>query len=116
MYKDIETIDKDVTDILAIRNSIRNILTTRIGSVPGKPSFGSNLYNILFSHMDHLTEAVARNYVEEALREYEGRILVEDIEFTRSEEFNRIIIDISFAFEDPDVGNRTENVSIPFSL
>ena len=41
MYKDLTTVELNVTEIKAINNSIRNILLTRRGSVPGKPRFST---------------------------------------------------------------------------
>ena len=37
MYKDYNSVELYNTDIKAINNSIRNILLTRRGSVPGNP-------------------------------------------------------------------------------
>lgn len=116
MYKDISKVGKNVTDLEALNNSIRNILTTSRGSVPGKPKFGSSLYNIIFSHLDHLTESIARNYVEEALSEFEGRIVVEDIIFKRVEEFNRLNIEIVYTYRDASFNNQIAKVSVPFNL
>lgn len=52
MYKDISKVRKqeqnlkyvqDVQDVQAIKNSIRNILITKQGTLPGDPLFGSGL-------------------------------------------------------------------------
>ena len=74
MYKDISYFAKDVTEIDAIKNSIKNILMTPRGSLPGKPRFGSDLYKIIFSQLDSISETIAKSFVIEALNEFEDRI------------------------------------------
>lgn len=116
MYKDLSKVGKNVSDLEALSNSIKNILLTRKGSVPGKPRFGSSLYNIVFSHMDHLTESIARNYVEEALSEFEPRVIVREVNFRRVDEFNRLNVEIVFTYRDAVFNEKTSKTSVPISL
>ena len=120
MYKDLDTIQNHVTNLSAIKNSIKNILLTRRGSVPGKPRFGSDLYNVIFSPMDHLTKAMAKNYVKEALDEFEPRITIISVEIKSVEEYNKIIIDMLFRYTDPSFNienaNQTDSLSISINL
>ena len=120
MYKDFSSITEVATDLKAIKQSIRNILLTRRGSVPGKPNFGSDLYNIIFSELDHLTMSIAKNYVSEALREFETRIDVKQVQVKQDIAFNKIIIDIYFTYTDisfnADVEEQRESVSVSFNL
>jgi phage baseplate assembly protein W len=114
MYKDIEEFNEDDTDLDAIKNSIRNILLTPRGSLPGKPRFGSDLYKIIFSPLDPLTERIAKNYIQESLSEYEDRIIVNNIEIKKIEEYNRLVIDIAFSYVDSQYND--ENVGDTVSL
>lgn len=100
MFKDYYDIDSVEVDISAIKISIKNILTTARGSVPGKPTFGSDLFKIIFSQLDALTELVAKNYVVEALTKFEKRIIIENVVFTKIEEYNRLVINITFYYND----------------
>lgn len=109
MYKDYSGINTYVTDIAAIKQSIKNILSTPRGSVPGRPEFGSDVYNVLFSQLDHLTESIASNYVKEALTEFEDRIEISSVDFTSSPEYNRLIIDIYFSYVDEVTAETVED-------
>ena len=97
MYKDMNRVNADVTEIAAIKNSIRNILGTPKGSLPGRPDFGSSLFQVLFQPLDHLVKSIATNYVREALSEFEPRVVVDAVEFKSVPEFNRVVIDISIS-------------------
>lgn len=116
MYKDITEINVDSLDVDAIKQSIRNILLTRKGSVPGKPEFGSDLYNILFNQIDHLVISVAKNYIFEALNKFEDRITIQEILVKPVEEFNKIIIDINFKYRDSNLTITDTNVDVVFNV
>ena len=100
MYNDVTSLDSSATGLNAIKNSIRNILLTRRGSVPGKPRFGSDLYKIVFQPLDPLSMAIAKNYVMEALTEFEDRINVRRVELRSDDAFNKLLIDINFTYKD----------------
>ena len=117
MYKDIKNLSgENYYDIDAINNSIRNILLTRKGSVPGKPTFGSDLWNIIFEPMNHLTESIAKNIAFEALAEFEPRIRVKDVLFERVEAFNKIILEIVYYYVDNDYQRTKDSASVTFNL
>lgn len=105
-----------VSEIDAIKNSIKNILTTQIGSVPGRPNFGSNLHLIVFEQMDALTEKIAERYTKEALAKFEDRINILDVSVSKNEAFNRLTIDIRFSFRDNIGRTQIDSTSIPFNL
>lgn len=100
MYKDYTSIELNNTDVKAINNSIRNILLTRRGSVPGKPRFGSELYTLLFSQLDSLTESVAKSMIFASLTEFEDRINIISIDLKSVEEYNKLVINISYKYKD----------------
>jgi phage baseplate assembly protein W len=100
MYKDLNSNTGIVKSVDAIKNSIKNILLTPIGSLPGKPEFGSNLYKIVFAPLDSLTETIAKNFVFEALNKFEDRIDIQDIELKKEEAFNKLIVSITFSYKD----------------
>lgn len=116
MYKDLVTVSSHVTSVEAIKNSIRNILRTRRGSLPGKPRFGSDLWRVIFSPMDPLTEVMATRYVEEALQEYEDRIEVQSVVLRKEEAYNKIIVNISFKYKDYDFDTDGDLASVSFSI
>ena len=116
MYQDFEEVDEIDTDLDAIKNSIRNIISTARGSLPGKPNFGCDIYKIIFAPLDDLTETLAENYVREALTEFEDRINIENIKLTRIEEYNRLKIDISFEYDSVLTSNEETISSTSISI
>ena len=86
--------------IKAINNSIRNILLTRRGSVPGKPRFGSDLHTLIFSQLDSLTESVAKSMIFACLTEFEDRIYITNIDLKSVEEFNKLVITVDYKYKD----------------
>ena len=100
MYKDLISIENNNTDVSAINNSIKNILLTRRGSVPGIPRFGSDLHTLIFSQLDTLTETVAKSMIMSALNEFEDRINVKSIELKQVPEYNRLVIEIIYVYRD----------------
>lgn len=100
MYKDITAVDAHNSDVNAINNSIRNIILTRRGSVPGKPRFGSDLYTLLFSQLDTLTESVAKSMIFACLTEFEDRIKIIDISLKSIEEYNKLVVTVNYRYKD----------------
>lgn len=100
MYKDLTSIELHNTDMKAINNSIRNILLTRRGSVPGNPRFGSDLHTLLFSQLDSLTESVAKSMIFACLTEFENRINIVSIDLKSVEEYNKLVITVNYKYKD----------------
>ncbi len=88
-YRDINsnlnTLNRDViidTELNAIDNAIKNILTTRKGELPGYPEFGTNIADLLFEFKDEITYTLIRTMVFEELDRFEPRIRVENVLIT----------------------------------
>ena len=98
-YFDYNSPTDVVTNVNAINNAIRNILITRLGSLPGKPDFGSNVMNIVFELMDNTsTTDILKNSIIQALLKWEPRITVSDIVIKEIPEYNKLIADISYIY------------------
>lgn len=100
LYTDFNNLSDTVTDAKAINNAIKNILFTPLGSMPGKPTFGSNLHQLLFAPLDHITKNLAKRYTREALRRWEDRIVVTNVDVKDIPEYNRLIISIDYRYRD----------------
>ena len=98
LYEDFETPSKTVFDIEAIRNSIKNILFTPVGTMPGKPTFGSRLLEVPFSQNDLATRVLVSRIIWEALAENEPRVKVSNVSFTQKG--NTFVAKIIFKFKD----------------
>jgi len=100
LYTDYRQPNSTVTDAAAINNAIRNILLTRKGSVPGKPTFGSDIQQVLFNQMDYVNKNVLKNFIREALEKWEKRVTIVDVVVTEDAAYNRIIATLSYIYRD----------------
>lgn len=111
IYNDYKTPNNMSYDVEAINNAIKNILMTPIGSLPGKPLFGSRLRNIIFEQMDGITEELCKRIIQEALYQWEDRIIIQNVNIDGVPEYNRYIITINYVYKD-DRLNYTSQISI----
>ena len=111
LYTDLKSPSYASYNIEAINNSIRNILTTQKGSLEGMPEFGSRLNELVFSQIDHITVDLLKNLIQEALRQWEDRIIISDITISSVPEYNRLIASISYRLKD-DILNVGYNISV----
>ena len=123
IYKDLKNLQKgsntgieSVYEVEAIKNSIKNILSTKTESVPGRPNFGSKLYLLVFEQLDSMTEDLAKRYTREALARFEDRINVIDVNTSKDEAFNRLIINVVFSYKTGDGNIQSDSTSISFNL
>ena len=95
-YADPTTV---VTNEQAINNSIRNIILTDIGSLPGKPTFGSHVRKALFEFIDGVTQKLIETYIASALIKWEPRIRILSIVIKNIPEYNRIVATITYQYQ-----------------
>ncbi len=95
-YRDPIEID---TNSQAINNSIKNIILTPIGSLPGKPDFGSNINEYVFELLDGTgTSDLVKISILDALSKWEPRINVTGVDIKVFPEYNRITSNIYYAY------------------
>ena len=91
IYKDIDMkltknfISGDITkkyDIAAIRQSIRNIIYTRVNERPFDPTWGSRIHELLFEPIDGSTTNAIQLIVRQAIENNEPRVSIERIQVT----------------------------------
>jgi len=111
LYTDFRSPNHVVTDASAINDAIKNILLTRIGSVPGKPTFGSSINEVLFSQLDHITEDILITKVQDALAKWEPRILLDGVTVKAVPEFNKLVLTINYQYTDKGL-NINESMSV----
>jgi phage baseplate assembly protein W len=114
IYTDYRRPEYTVTDSAAINNAIKNILFTRKGSLPGKPTFGSNINQVLFNQMDYITRQLLEDQIEEALAQWETRIKVTSVDITEVEEYNKIVATINYVYTDTGL-DVNESISVGFT-
>lgn len=86
-------------DYKAIENSIRNILLTPVGTLPGKPLFGSKIHSYLFDIIDGATLMFMEEEINVALGNWEPRALINAIKVDQMPEYNRIVVKIFFSIK-----------------
>jgi len=95
-----------------VKESITIILSTKIGERMMNPEFGCRISELLFKSNSSETHALAEQYVIEALRKWENRILLKNININ-SVDINKILIDIEYQLKDT---NSFSNLVYPFYL
>ena len=98
VYSDINyklnTFNKDLKldyDNAAIKNSIRNILTIRVGSLVGNPEFGCFVEDALFEISDIITFSLIEDMIESAIEKWEPRIKIKSVDVYANTDENQII-------------------------
>lgn len=108
-YYDLNSsnLDKVAKNNSAIRESIKNILLTPIGSLPGMPDFGSNLHKILFEQADAALVYTISTLIADALNIWEDRIYDINTEITLQPEYNRIKATVNYKIVDTNEQDTT---------
>lgn len=89
--------------ITNIEESIYLILRTNIGERVYRPDFGSRLSELVFAPLNTQTLLLMKLYVEEALKLWEPRIILEDIQTEPDPIAGRVDITIAYVPKDsPD--------------
>ena len=96
-----------------IKESIRIILGTQYGERLMRPNFGCNLRSLVFAPNNATTANLARFYVEEGLKNWEPRILLEEILVENKNEENYLLIHIHYRIKST---NEPGNLVHPFYL
>ena len=65
---------RPITNDVAIKRSIMNIIMTEPGKKPFRPRYGSNIKNFLFSNQDEFAIFEISKQVEEAITNNEARV------------------------------------------
>ena len=62
-----------------IRESIVQILGTRLGERLMNPQFGSKLHDLVFEQNDDVLQGLIRHHVIDAIRRWEKRVVITDV-------------------------------------
>ena len=86
---------RPITDEIAIKRSIRNLLLTRPGEKPFNPSFGSTISSSLFENMSGMDFAAMEDIIHGAITKYEPRVRVTTVSVTQ-QDTNGVNIDVEY--------------------
>ena len=65
---------RPVTDILAVKNSVKNLILTNFSERPFQPKLGSNVTGLLFEPADQFTAIQMKKEISRLLKDHEPRI------------------------------------------
>lgn len=84
-------------------DDLKVLLETRKGTLIGDPSYGSNLYELLFEPANEATASLIRHEVASTIEEHYGNINIESVDVT----FRPLTIklDIAYSFINTNVGD-----------
>lgn len=96
-----------------IRRSILTIVGTQHGERLMRPNFGCNLKSLVFAPNNTATANLARYYVEEALRTWEPRIVLESVTVQNHQREGELLIEVRYRIKST---NESGEVAFPFDL
>ena len=96
----------------SIEESIKIILSTKLGERVMRPEFGCRIHELMFSPNTPDTHNLAIYYVIEALKKWENRILITEVTVSKTSETG---IDINISYQIRDT-NSFYNLVYPFYL
>ena len=88
-----------VTDVNAVKRSVRNLLLTNHYDKPFHPEIGSNIQNILFQNFGPITGNQLQRAIEEMIGNFEPRARVTAVECSPVAESNSYNVVINFYVE-----------------
>ena len=88
-----------VTDVIAVKRSVRNLLLTNHYDRPFHPEIGSNVPHLLFEYLNPVTGNQLARTIEEMIGNFEPRARVENVECTPILDQNKYDVRIYFYVE-----------------
>ena len=104
-FKDIDldfgrnTVTNDVnvvTNIIAIKRAVKNLVQTNYYERPFHPEIGCGVRGVLFENFTPLTAIYLKRKISEVLNNYEPRIELTDVAVDDDQDGNRLVVDIYF--------------------
>lgn len=96
-----------------VKESIRTILGTQHGERVMRPTFGCNLESLAFAPNNRATANLAQFFVEEGLKTWEPRILLEDVTVENDHAQHCLLIQIRYRLKST---YEPQNLVYPFYL
>ena len=90
-----------VTDVQAIKRSVRNLVLLNRGEKPFHPEIGGNVHGSLFENFTPIAEIELRTAIQSTLSTYEPRVVLEEVKVNDDSGYsldqNKLGITISFS-------------------
>jgi len=85
-----------VTNIDAIKRSVKNLIQTNFYERPFKPELGSGIRGLLFEPYTPMVGVFLKRKIEEVITNFEPRVSLYQISFDDDPDRNRLVCDIYF--------------------
>ena len=85
-----------VTDVIAIKRSVKNLIQTNFYERPFHPELGCGVRELLFENFTPITGVFIKRKIAEVLANYEPRITLNSIRLDDDQDNNRLVVDIYF--------------------
>ena len=89
-------------EVQSVKQSVLNILLTNRGERPFDPEFGSDIRKQLFENFDPITEQLLSDQIRSALRNYEPRVRVLNIDIDGQPDRNSLDISVEVEIQSPE--------------
>lgn len=99
------------SDAAAVKQSVKNIVSTNRFEKPFQPNFGANITGLLFELATNRTSQMVRRQIEDVVYRYEPRAEILDIEVSDKVDQNTLKVKLTFK-----VVNTEEVVSITTTI
>ena len=99
-----------LTDIEAVKRSVRNLINTKFYERPFNPEIGSDVRAILFEPVSPIVADVLKRYIEDAINNFEPRAEVTNITSIADPDANRYEVSIEFYLVNSPSGLQSVNL------
>lgn len=103
---------RPIKNEVAIKNSLRNLLSTKKGSKPFFPNYGTNLQNHLFNNINAFTKRSIQKEIEEAARFFEPRIMINNVVVDDDKNGSGVQVQVFFTIKNL---NSKESLTLTFT-
>ena len=85
-----------LTNVEAVKRSVRNLINTNFYERPFHPEIGSNVRSILFEPVSPVTASVLERHVKDVVDNFEPRAELIDVQVKDNSDRNEYIVQIKF--------------------
>lgn len=90
---------KDVISVKneeAIKNAVKNLVLTGIGTKLFQPNVGSRVYNLLFEPLDPILVTEIKDEIINTVNNFDSRIIISDVTVTGYEDSNTLDVEMTY--------------------
>jgi phage baseplate assembly protein W len=80
----------------AIKNAIKNLILTGLGTKLFQPNVGSRVYNLLFEPLDPILVTEIRDEIINTVNNFDSRIIISDVNVIGYEDSNELDVEITY--------------------